>query len=210
MNLGFLLASLSMVCAIACDWNTRKPAFYLFKPLTTLLVIGTAFMLPAVDASYARMIEIALVFCLLGDIALMFHGDAAFIAGLSSFLVGHLLFAAAFLHGVPSLMPGHLAWIGGLFGAIGLYILMPRVGRLRIPVVAYIAVLLAMWLAADARLTQIGGESAMRVLIGASVFIASDSLLAWDRFVKPLPISQPLILGTYFPAIMMIAWSIAA
>lgn len=210
MNLGFLLAIASMVCAIACDWSTRKPAFYVFKPLTTVLVIATALALPATDAVYARMIEVALVFCLLGDIALMFKGDPAFIAGLSSFLIGHLLFAAAFLHGVPALAPGHLALIGGLYGAIGLFILMPRVGKLRIPVLAYVAVLLAMWLAADARLTQLGGVPALCVLTGASVFISSDSLLAWDRFVKPLPLAQPLILGTYFPAIMLIAWSITA
>lgn len=210
MNAGFLLASLSMVCAIACDWNRRQRAFYLFKPLTTLLVIATALMLPAPDGTYARMIEVALVFCLFGDIALMFQGDAAFVAGLSSFLIGHLLFAAAFLHGVPALSSGHWAWIGGVYGVIGLAILMPRVGKLRIPVLAYIGVLLAMWLAADARLSQLGGGSARLVLAGASVFIASDSLLAWDRFVKPLPLAQPLILGTYFPAIMLIVASIPA
>ena len=210
MNIGFVLAGISMVAAIACDWNTRKAAFYLFKPLTTAVVIATALMLPAADASYARLIEIALLFCLLGDIALMFHGDAAFIAGLSSFLVGHLLFAAAFLQGVPLLAPGHFAWIGALYGAVGLVILMPRVGKLRIPVAAYVAVLLAMWLGADARLSQLGGAAALRVLIGASIFIASDSFLAWDRFVKPLPLAQPFILGTYYPAIMLIASSIAS
>ena len=200
-------AALSAAAAIACDWRERRRAFYLLKPLTTALVIALAIMSASRLSLYAQLVIAALVLCMLGDVALMWDSDRAFIAGLSSFLLAHLLFAAAFGHGLPQLAPGHYALAGLVFGAAGLALLMPRAGKLRLPVFAYVLVLLAMWLAADARFSQLADPPSALALIGATVFIASDSLLAWNKFLRPLPLAQPLILGTYYPAILLIALS---
>lgn len=201
-------AALSALAAIACDWRRRLKPFYLFKPLTTALVITAAFASTTTASFYGMAVAVGLVFCMLGDIALMGSGDRAFMAGLGSFLIGHLMFVAAFLSGLRKIAPGAHALVGAVFGLAGLVILMPRAGKLRLPVLAYIMVLLAMWLAADARFTQFVDGPSRLALLGASVFIASDSLLAWDRFVGRLPLAQPLILGTYYPAIMLIAMSV--
>ncbi|OZB72258.1 MAG: hypothetical protein B7X33_01880 [Lysobacterales bacterium 13-68-4] len=49
---------------------------------------------------------------------------------------------------------------------------------------------------------------ARRAALGALLFMASDSLLAWDRFRHALPWSALWVLGTYYPAIGLIAWSV--
>jgi uncharacterized membrane protein YhhN len=213
MPITSVLAALSMasaLCAIACEWPKRRRAFYLFKPLTTVLVAGYALTAAAPTSFYPLVVLIALGFCLIGDIALMFDGNPPFIVGLSSFLIAHLLFAGAFLHGLPQWAFGHYALAGLVFGVVGLAILLPRAGPLRPAIVAYVVVLIGMWLAADARFALLADDASRFALIGATVFIASDSLLAWNRFVRPLPppLAQPLILGTYFPAILLIAMSV--
>ena len=38
--------------------------------------------------------------------------------------------------------------------------------------------------------------------------MVSDSLLAWDRFRHALPLSALWVLGTYYPAIGLIAGSV--
>ena len=49
-----------------------------------------------------------------------------------------------------------------------------------------------------------GGASAFA---GALLFVASDSALAWNRFRGGFAGAQALILGTYFPAQLLIALS---
>ena len=44
-------------------------------------------------------------------------------------------------------------------------------------------------------------------LVGAVLFLASDSLLAIHRFVSPLPASDLLVMGTYWGAQTAIAAS---
>ena len=44
-----------------------------------------------------------------------------------------------------------------------------------------------------------------RACFGALLFIASDSVLAWDRFVAPLPCRAALVMGTYFGAQLLLA-----
>ena len=75
----------------------RHPAFYLLKPLTTLLILGAAATAPGADEAYRNWICAALLLSTAGDIALTREGDRAFMAGLGSFLVAHGLFVWAFL-----------------------------------------------------------------------------------------------------------------
>ncbi|PSD50374.1 hypothetical protein C7E25_05325, partial [Stenotrophomonas maltophilia] len=43
---------------------------------------------------------------------------------------------------------------------------------------------------------------------GALLFVASDSLLAWDRFAGGLPLASLLVLSTYYGAQYAIARSV--
>jgi uncharacterized membrane protein YhhN len=206
-------AAISALAAIAADWEERRQrSFFLLKPLTTLLIIGIAASIDWNDP-YAKAVLIALALSLCGDVFLMFGdgaraSDRAFIAGLASFLLAHVAFVVAFVHGlrVPDL-PGWLAAVVFYAGAL-LFVLLPRAGALKLPVLAYCLVLAAMVFAAAARHAALGDADSLRALLGALLFMLSDSLLGWRRFVGRYRAAQALILSTYWSAIGLIAWSV--
>ncbi len=73
----------------------HRALLFVFKPLTTLLIIAHAWRRGA-DAPAARRFVLAgLWFSLLGDVALMWpqHG---FVPGLVAFLIAHVLYIVAF------------------------------------------------------------------------------------------------------------------
>ncbi len=206
-------AGASALLAIAADWEERRHrTFFVLKPLTTLLVIGVAAALPA-TGDYRLWVLTALVLSLFGDVFLMFGdgaraSDRAFLAGLGSFLLAHVAFVCAFVQDLraPEL-PGWLAVV--VFYAVALMlVVLPRAGALKLPVLVYGLVLAAMVFAAAARHASFADAAALRALLGALLFLVSDSLLACRRFVGRYRGAQALILSTYWAAIGLIAWSV--
>ena len=206
-------AALSAALAIAADWEERRHrAFFALKPLTTLLIIGIAATGP-LGSVYTQCVLVALALSLCGDVFLMFGdgartSDRAFIAGLVSFLLAHVAFVAAFVQDLrdPQL-PGWLAAV--VFYALALLlVLLPRAGALKGPVLVYCLVLAAMVFAAAARHASLEDAASLCAVLGALLFLASDSLLAARRFVRRYRGAQALILSTYWGAIGLIAWSV--
>jgi alkenylglycerophosphocholine/alkenylglycerophosphoethanolamine hydrolase len=203
-----LCAFASAALAIAADWRTRHRAFYVLKPLTTLLIAGIALAATPDQRAYQYWILAALLLSLAGDVCLMFEGDGWFLGGLGSFLLAHLAFAAAFLQGIAAPdPPGWLAVI--VFYAIGmLLVLLPRAGRLKVPMLAYCLVLAAMVFTAAARHAALASTASLCAVLGALLFMLSDSALGWRRFVARFRYAQAVILSTYWAAIGLIAWSV--
>jgi alkenylglycerophosphocholine/alkenylglycerophosphoethanolamine hydrolase len=215
-----IAAALSAAAAIAADWEERRRrAFFVLKPLTTLLVIGIAASAGPLGSLYTQCVLVALALSLCGDIFLMLEArsrdgdgarssDRAFIAGLVSFLLAHLAFVGAFVQDLrdPAL-PGWLAAV--VFYAAGLlFVLLPRAGAMKAPVLVYCVVLALMVFAAAARHESLEDAASLRAVLGALLFLVSDSLLALRRFVRRYPGAQALILSTYWGAIGLIAWSV--
>jgi len=206
----FAAAAVSALLAIAAEWEERRhPAFYLLKPLTTVLILAAALSLaPASGAGYRQWVVIALALSMLGDICLMFEGDGWFAGGLGSFLLAHVGFIVAFLKGVSLAWPPAWTLLPVLYG-LGLCAwLLPRAGALRIPVALYCLVLLGMTLAAALRLQTLGGQPAVLAVAGALLFVVSDSALALRKFAGPYRGAQALILSTYWASIGLIAGSV--
>ena len=215
LNLCLILAaSLSGLTAIASDWNGRRqPLFYVAKPLTTLLVIGLAWVSLAAEPAYQPWVMAALLACLLGDIALMFTGTRAFVLGLGSFLLGHVLFIAAFAVALP-LAPLVVTPAACLAAAVFLALvlgyarwLLPRTGKLKLAVCLYMAALTVMVLVALLRAALSDSPAAWWVCLGAVLFAASDSVLAYRKFVAAPWWGQPVTLLTYYLAIGLVAWA---
>ena len=186
----------------------RHRAFYLLKPLTTLLILGGALAVPAEQESYRNYIVAGLACSLLGDIALMFEGDPAFMTGLGSFLIAHLLFIAAFLQGTGLQVPPLWTLLPAA-AALAFFIwLLPQTGPLMVPVTVYGLCLLIMALVAAARAELSGEHSAWIACASAFMFILSDSSLAVRQFRGPYPRAQALILSTYWTSIGGIALSV--
>ena len=206
--LAVVLAAAAVVAAIgaiAAEARGRRRAFHLLKPLATALVFAVALAVPAADETYRRLIAAGLLFSLAGDVFLMLPRDR-FVAGLASFLVAHLLYLAAFARGGAGVTPGLVAFFAA-FAGVFVRLLWPHLGGLRLPVAAYAAALSAMaWQAAEGALA--GRPGAALAAAGALLFAASDGMLAWNRFVRPLPHAQALVLSTYWAAQLLIALAI--
>ena len=180
------------------------PLHYVFKPATTLLLIAIAWR--SIDACGFRAgVLVGLGFSLLGDVALMLPVDA-FAVGLGAFLLAHLAYIAAFRR--HATIRGVIA-AGTVYALIAtglLSVLLPQVPpALRWPVLAYVVVLVGM--AAFAFSAR--GTGGSRLALGGALFVLSDSLLAWNRFVEPVPFSPIWVLASYWAAQWCIARSVA-
>jgi uncharacterized membrane protein YhhN len=210
-NLGStLLVGAAGACGLHLRAAYRGPRWqvYLFKPLTTLLLLGIAASAPAAHgATYRLTIMIGLLLSLSGDVFLMLPQDR-FIAGLGSFLLAHLAYITGFaLEGSMGSAPRLLLPLG-VVALLLLRLLWPRLGGLRIPVVLYTATIVVMvWRAwARSRMTSTPGTALAAA--GAALFMMSDALLALNRFRRPFRSAQALVQVTYVAAQACIAMSV--
>ncbi|MBS0301136.1 MAG: sterol desaturase family protein [Proteobacteria bacterium] len=146
------------------------------------------------------LLLLALLCSLSGDAFLMLPGH--FIAGLVSFLLAHVGYVALFRQGVPWF--GHWrALLAALALGAGMYAFLWQGGlpaALRVPVAAYVLVIALMAAQAWGRWAVLRDRPALWVALGACFFMLSDSLLATNRFVTPLPWAQVWVLSTYYAA----------
>ncbi|RLD40264.1 MAG: lysoplasmalogenase [Bacteroidetes bacterium] len=193
---------------IVFDFRNKASLRYISKPLTTLLIILLAVLQePEVSEYYKYLIISGLVFSLAGDIFLMLPKDR-FIAGLGSFFIAHLFFIFAFASDFgPYWGWGYLIPIA-IYAVVFLKILLPHTKKMTIPVIAYVLVLLAFLWQASGRGYVLGGSSPALAFFGAVLFVASDSILAYDRFVKGFKFASFFIMLTYWLAQVFIALSI--
>lgn len=203
-----IAAALSAALAVAAESGgaTRHPAFYILKPLTTLLILGIALCGP--EGDYRTAVAIGLVLSMLGDICLMFAGNAWFLGGLGSFLIAHFLFVWAYAEGLTSWNVPVWCWAGVAYGLAFFAWLLPKAGSLKGPVFVYGIALLGMVFAASARWQAAPNLGTTLAMVGAFVFMVSDSALAVRQFNGAYRGAQPLILSTYWLAIGLIALSV--
>ncbi|MCO5064702.1 MAG: lysoplasmalogenase [Rhizobiaceae bacterium] len=131
------------------------------------------------------LLVLALLLSAAGDASLSREGDRAFLAGLSSFLAAHIAYIALFLSHdrgwIAPLVSGALLLTVAFFMTVTtvatLNILLRKVpAGLRFPILAYGAAILLMGLAS---LTT----GLVWIVTGAILFMASDTVLALERFV---------------------------
>jgi sterol desaturase/sphingolipid hydroxylase (fatty acid hydroxylase superfamily)/uncharacterized membrane protein YhhN len=175
------------------------------KPLAMLLAIGFVLRRPGMQP---RLLA-ALFFCLAGDVFLMFEGF--FIAGLASFLCAHLCYLAQFRQGV-GWMPSGRALVATLAAAVGMVaFLFPHLGPvLKVAVPVYALVIALMAAQAIGRATVLRDRASMCVGAGAALFMASDTLLAMNRFALPIPLAPLWVLATYYAAQVLIVHNVAS
>lgn len=166
------------------------------KPATLAALFATTWALGAPETTAGVWLLVALAFGLLGDVMLLGSSTARFRAGLAAFLVGHLAYVISFL--LLSLDKPLWAFIGVATVALALVSsrdVLPSVHRtdgaaLTVPVAVYMMVISTMAVAAWATGTWLLG-------LGATVFVASDTILAVDRFVRPRSWARVAIMVTY-------------
>ena len=183
---------------------------------TTLktLTVGVLALLPltylggGANTGALVVLTFALGLSTLGDFFLALEDQQRFfVPGLASFLAGHIAYVAVMLPyaGLPH--GATLAIVLVVFGAAATLIawLLPVLGRMRGPVLAYFAVIMAMVA------TALSVPTASWMLgAGAALFALSDSLIAVRKFARPFPYVDVAVWVTYVLAQFMIVASLLA
>lgn len=192
-----LLIALADWVAVAAD---RRPAEYALKPATMVALGAVVLALDLPDGQLRWWYLAAIVASLAGDVFLMLPETAmdpepAFVAGLGSFLVAHLLYVVGMI--ILGVSGGALA-----VGAAVALVVIATVGRrvvigakatdrrLFVPVMAYVAVIAVM-------IATSFGTGIVVGIVGALLFGLSDSVIGWTRFLRDFPHSRVLVMVTY-------------
>ncbi len=208
MSYLLLLIVLSALLHITGLYVKSPSLKMIFKPLTTGLIIFLAFQQNGNTVSaYKTLVITGLVFALIGDVFLMLPRER-FIAGLVSFLVAHLFFITAFtIHGGPFWNRFYLAPVVVYFGLLS-NILLKHTGKMTLPVVVYSLVILFFVWQAGGRYDAEPSTLTAYGLAGAVLFVFSDSLLAYNKFVKMVKWAPAVTMILYWAALYFIALSV--
>lgn len=173
------------------------------KALTTISIIFFASSNRSMSRLSAQMVT-ALIFCLLGDIALIW--DHLFLLGVGFFLVAHLLFIRALTSRFGfRLAPVALIFALALIFGMSFYLWGGLDNTLKIAIPIYATVIGLM--GAQALSIGMRRRSSIRIQIalGGVLFILSDALLGINAFKEPFAFSGLFILTTYWGALTLLA-----
>jgi uncharacterized membrane protein YhhN len=211
LNLLIVILALTLLCGLLYfEKGENQTGRLLTKtPLSALFIIA-ALMQPHPLASFFYFMLIGLIFCMAGDICLVFPQKAMFLTGLVAFLVGHIGYTIAFFHTAAI---HQLAWIGFLVvllaGGWIYFWLKPHLGSMKRPVLLYIIFISLMvggaWtVIGDANLSKSG-----RILVfaGAVLFYFSDLFVARQRFIKKAYLNRFFGLPLYYLGQYLLAFS---
>ncbi len=160
-------------------------------------------LLSAITYLHAAIARFRWFFCWVGDVLLLL--DAYFLPGLLAFLVGHLLYIVTWRHHcnassadtLTALQRLRMALPVILFASGIVVVLYPRLGNLQVPVMLYAGVLGYMVLQALFRYGRTPVTSFVLVFAGSVLFMLSDSILAFNKFVQPVAHGNFWIMLTY-------------
>jgi len=193
----FITVSLLDILGIVLDKYYLK---LFFKPfiIPGILLMYTLFV-PGKNKWYVG----ALIFSFLGDVFLLFSGKNYFMLGLSAFLLAHLCFIKIVLQKIGKadlnkILLGFIIFFGFLLGL--LFVLKGSLGALQIPVVIYGFVITSFGALSFANYLQHKNKAALMLLIGALVFLGSDSMLALNKFYAPNELLNLMVMVTYIVA----------
>jgi len=180
------------------------------KPLASTAFVALALAAGASGTPYGRWILAGLVLSWLGDVFLIpRERPRVFLAGVLSFLAGHVAYAVAFvLRGVDATVFLLAGLVAGLVAFVVLRWLarhVPSDMKLAVPV--YVAVISLMVVAAVA---SFGAHGNPWIPIGAIGFYLSDLSVARDRFVISRFVNRLWGLPLYYAAQVALAWSVRA
>ena len=198
---------LSAYSHIYFDTIKKDTLCYIFKPLTTILIMALAYHQTSTFTSVHYWVFAGLFFSLIGDIYLMLKKDY-FLQGLIAFFIAHVAYVFAFVDTVGFVFNAWLLGFLVIYAAAFISILNKHLGKLRIAVYVYAFILLLMVLTSYNFFQLSWHYTSLYAFVGALFFMLSDSVLAYRKFVKEHVWSQPVVLATYYIAQSMIALSL--
>jgi len=217
MNPLYLVPPLVITVFFLIQAELKKdlPRIYIWKPVSTLLVIAAALLawpFGGIPAYFYLCIIIGLILSLGGDICLMFYGnEKAFMIGLVLFLLAQISYAAVFtIFGLFRYIDFISAAILLLIGILSYRKMVPGLGDMKLPVLFYLVIISFMVNRAVALIGYegISKPAALFLSIGASLFFLSDWILSYDKFVKQ-NIKSRISVAAYYGGQFLIALSLS-
>lgn len=208
------LAAAGQALAVARE-NRRLE--YFFKPAVMLCLL--AFLAPVLAANLPpRYFALGIFLSLLGDL-LLIEPDRFFLHGLAAFFLAHLAYIIGF--NLPPMPPSALTFGLAIFVALTVFPLIRRIllalrasaqRALRAPVQAYATVITLMLLSALLTIFRVDwvSRAALLAASGAALFVASDVVLAWNKFVQPLARGRIINILLYHLGQILLALGVAA
>lgn len=209
--IGVLIITVTYL--IRAEFAQKKKQIYFLKPVSTLTIVAIivlSFFMNDIPVPYKSAILLGMIFCLGGDIALMFESQKAFMSGLILFLLGHVVYTIAFIVANGFLFDDFkvTAVVTVISGLLYWY-LYPALGKMRGPVFAYVVIISLMlnsaWLSFNSSFFDY--YQARYLAIGASLFYISDVILAINRFKIQFTLNR-ISLAFYFFGQLLIALSV--
>lgn len=175
----------------------------IFKPL--IMISALYFLINYLKHKHCyKWVLAAFLFSWLGDVLLLGQGidNSFFVGGLSAFLLAHIAYIVYFRKSAYKKAIGHrgiaVLQIAVVFAAGCLYLLMyPNLGALWLPVLLYVITIAMMGIAACARYARVALDTFSYTAIGAFIFILSDSLIGYHKFVFEIPFVDTFIMLFY-------------
>jgi uncharacterized membrane protein YhhN len=206
-QLFFLFAIVSLI-EITFVVTNNQTLRYLSKPLIIplLAAIYVSFQNPRLPILKDNIL-LGLFFSWVGDILL--QSPQFFVPGLLSFLTAHIFYIIYFAktksdqHSFFKLRPIMLIAVMAYLVEF-MYILWPTLGPMRIPVLIYGITISTMLSAALWQYQKLENKTAMFFIIGATLFVTSDSLLALNMFKESFSMAGVSIMSTYILAQLFI------
>lgn len=148
------------------------------------------------------MVILALLLSCAGDVSLMGQDTPRFIIGLSCFLFAHIAYIFIFVRSEETeSFSFRMSWklvLPMLVYIIALMMfLLQGSGPMIAPIIIYGLTILMMWYTAALRFGIRSPYQNWQVIIGATLFVLSDSMIGLNRFYTELPQSGFLIMSTY-------------
>lgn len=178
------------------------------KPLIVIILLAWIYSATKLSTHFHKNIFAGLVCAWIGDVLLMMQSGnlSFFTSGLIAFLLCHIFYIRAFT--LDYLLKPHkknpffiLAVIVFASFCVSLFIyLKPHLGAMQIPVLIYAIIISIMAIMAVSRFGRVNLFSFEIIFYGATFFLFSDSMLAYNKFVEPLPNAGLIIMTSYMLA----------
>ena len=189
--------------------ETRGPTWLKVaaKPIASAGFLWLGWLASSADGVSITLM-VALVLCAVGDVCLLSKARPLFLAGLVSFLLGHLGYVGVFLlHGLATapFLAALVVFIPAAF-VVGQWLWPHLPDRMRGPVIAYITIITAMVAAAIGAAWPAGRPI---WVVGALLFFVSDLFVARNRFVTEDGRNRVIGLPLYYTGQLVLAATLA-
>lgn len=182
--------------------------FSFTKPLIAMVLMLWLYQGTQLKGRFHKRMFTGLIFALFGDIFFMIQPakTAYFVYGLLAFLLCHVFYIRAFTldhKSNPHQKNPFFLWAVGGFAIFcsGLFFyLQPHLNILQFPVLMYAILVAVMAIMAVNRLGKVNVLSYRLILGGALFFMLSESLLAINKFAKPVPMADFWVMASYMLA----------